>query len=58
MEDSTTEITRISVDKKIDTFGEGNLEYATEILSALWEIVNKDGDIVAPSSIPPVVSLS
>ena len=58
MEDSTTEMTRISVDKKIDSFGEGDLEYATEILSALWEIVNKDGEIVAPSKIMPAVSLS
>lgn len=58
MEDSTTEMTRISVDKKIDSFGEGDLGYATEILSALWEIVNKDGDIVAPLSVMPAVSLS
>jgi len=48
MEDSTTEAVRISVDKKIDSFGEGDLEYATETLSALWEIVNKDGDIEFP----------
>ena len=72
VEDSTTEIIRIGVNKKIDSFGEGDLEYATEILSALWEIVNQDGDIGAPSdgdseysvagdvdvpsSIPPTVS--
>jgi len=58
IEDSTAEITRISVEKKIDSFGEGDLEYATDILSALWEIVNKDGDIEAPSSTLPAVSRS
>jgi len=56
MEDSTTETTRISFDKKIDSFVEGDLEHATEVLSALWEIVNNDGEIKAPSSTPPVVS--
>jgi len=56
MEDSTTETTRVSVDKKIDSFVEGDLEHATEVLSALWEIVNKDGDIMAPSSTPLSVS--
>ena len=55
VEDSAAEITRIGVDKKIDSFGEGDLEYVTDILSTLWEIVNKDGDIEAPSPIiePP-----
>jgi len=56
MEDSTTETTRVSVNEKIDSFAEGDLENATEALSALWEIVNKDGDITAPSSTPPTVS--
>ena len=57
MEDSTTEITRASVEKKIDSFVDGDLAHATETLSALWEIVNKDGDIKAPSNNPPSVSL-
>ena len=57
MEDSTTETTRASVDKKIDNFVEGDLEHATEMLSALWEIANKDGDIKAPSNASPAVSL-
>jgi len=57
MEDSTTEATRARVDEKIDSFYEGDLEHATEALSVLWEIVNKDGDIVAPSSATPAVSL-
>jgi len=58
MEDSTTETTRASVDKKIDSFFEGDLEYATEMLSALWEIATKDGDVKAPSNDSPAVSLS
>jgi len=56
MEDSTTETTRVSFEKKIDSFAEGDLEYATEVLSALWEIVNDDGEIEAPSSTPSIVS--
>jgi len=56
MEDSTTEAIRAGVDEKIDSFYEGNLEHATEVLSALWEIVNKDGDITAPSNTSPAVS--
>lgn len=58
MEDATTESTRTNVDKKIDSFVEGDLEYATEILSELWEIANKDGEVKAPSSTVPAVSLS
>ena len=57
VEDSTTEKTRASVDKMIDSFVEGDLEHATEILSALWEIANKDGDIKAPSNTSPAVGL-
>ena len=56
MEDSTTESTRISVDHKIDSFVEGDLEHATEMLSALWEIANKEGDVKAPSITAPTVS--
>ena len=56
MEDSTTEATRVRVDEKIDSFYEGDLEHATDVLSALWEMVNKDGDITAPSSTLPAVS--
>jgi len=51
MEDSTTEATRVSFEKKIDSFVEGDLEHATEVLSALWEIVNGDEEIKAPSGI-------
>ena len=56
MEDSTTEATRVSFDKKTDSFAEGDLEHATEVLSALWEVVNSDGEIEAPSSTPSIVS--
>lgn len=48
---------RASVDEKIDSFAQGDLEHATEILSALWEVANKDGDITAPSNASPAVSL-
>lgn len=58
MEDATTESTRASVDNKIDSFVEGDLDYATEMLSTLWEIANKDGDIKAPSNTAPAVSRS
>jgi len=48
VQDSTTEATQASVEKKIDSFVEEGHNHATEMLSALWEIVNKDGDIKAP----------
>jgi len=55
VEDSTTEATQASVEQKIDSFVEEGLEHATEMLSALWEIVNKDGDIKAPENTPSAV---
>lgn len=58
MEDSTTEATQASVEKKIDSFVEGDLEHATGMLSALWEVVNNDKNIGAPSNTSSVVSLS
>jgi len=57
MEDSTTENTWASVSKKVNSFVKGDLEHATEMLSALWEIANKDGDVKAPSGELYVVSL-
>ena len=56
MEDSTAETTRAGFDKKIDGFFRGELEHATEMLSELWEIVNKDGDIQVPLNTSPAVS--
>ena len=57
VEDSTTEATQASVEKKIDSFVEEGIEHATEMLSALWEIVNKDGDVKAPTNTSSAVSL-
>ena len=56
MNDSTTETTRTSFNKEIDNFVNGKLEHASEMLSALLEIVSKDGDINAPSGASPAVS--
>ena len=56
MEDSTTETTRASVHNKIDSFVKGDLEHATEILSALWEIAYEDRDIKAPANTLSAVS--
>lgn len=44
-----TETTRATFDKKIDSFAEGGLEHVAGMLSTLWEIVNKPGDITGPS---------
>jgi len=55
MEDST-ETTNASINKRIDSFAEGDLEYAAETLSALWEIANKDGDVKAPANTSQTVS--
>ena len=58
MDDSTTETTRTSVDEKINSFAKGKLEHASEVLSALFEIVSRDGDINAPSGVSPAVRLA
>lgn len=50
------EATGANVDEKVESFAEGDLEHATEILSALWEIANKDGEIKAPENTSPAVS--
>ena len=52
----SADATRVKVDKKIDSFAEGDLEHATEMLAALWKIANKDGTIAAPSNVTPAVS--
>ena len=56
IEDSTTETAQAGVEKKIDSFVEEGLDHATEMLSALWEILNKDGDIKAPTNTSSAVS--
>ena len=50
MEDSTTEATRVSVETKVCSFVEGELDHAMEMLSALWDIASKDGDIQTPAN--------
>ena len=52
-----TEDTRTSVEKKIDSFIEGDLEHATGTVSALWGVVKKDEEIMDPSSTSLTVSL-
>jgi hypothetical protein len=56
MSNSTAETTHASVDKKIDSFAEGELEHAAEMLSTLWGILNEDGEIKAPLNTSPPVS--
>ena len=56
MDCAMTETTRAKVEEKIDSFSEGDLEHATEILSTLWEIASKDGDVQVPSNATPAVS--
>ena len=52
-----TEDTRTSIEKKLDSFVEGNLEHATGMVSALWGVLKKDGEIMGPSSTLPAVRL-
>lgn len=49
MGDSTGQKIRADVKTKIKDFANGDLEHATEALSALWEIANTGGDVKAPS---------
>ena len=52
-----SEATHASIEKKIDSFVEGDLEHATETISGLWGVVKRDGDIEAPPSTSSAVSL-
>lgn len=54
IEDSTMAMTRTSVNNKVDSFVGGDLEHATEVLSALWEIANNG--IKSPANTSPAVS--
>jgi len=56
MEDSTTETIDAGIEEKVNRFAQGDLKHAAGALSALWEILNKDGDIKAPSNTSPAVS--
>jgi len=53
---STTETTRASFDNKVDSFAKGELEHATEMLSTLWGIINRGGEIKVPLNTSPAVS--
>ena len=53
----STEATRASFDRKIDSFAEGELEHAAEMLSTLWEVVKKPGGITVPSNSPATESV-
>lgn len=55
VEDST-EATRASIEKKIDSFVKGDLEHAAETVSGLWKAVNEDGEVKAPFLTLPAVS--
>lgn len=47
----STETTRTNVEKKIDSFAQGDLPHATEMLRALWKTANKEEPIEAPSNV-------
>lgn len=53
----STDTIRLNVEKKIDSFAGGNLDHATEVVTTLWKIGNKDGNITAPvNGTSPTVS--
>ena len=54
----TTEAICTGVEKKIDSFFDGDLEHATEMISALWKVANGDGNVADPSTPSPAVSSS
>ena len=51
-----TEAIRTGVEKKINSFSEGDLGHATEMVSVLWRVANKDENVTAPSSALSAVS--
>ena len=53
-----TDKTCVQVGKKIDSFAEGSLEHATEMLSAFWKTVSGDGGVETPSNTSSPVRLS
>lgn len=53
---STAEATRASVRLQIESFVDGDLEHASEVLSILLEMASSDEDIVAPVNIGADVS--
>ena len=57
LEDSTTQVTRESVDEKIDIFATGELEHAKEVVLALLEIANEGSEVKSPAVTSSAVSL-
>ena len=47
---SMTEEIRASFRNKVNSFTQGELKHATEMLSTLWGVINRDGEIKAPSN--------
>lgn len=56
MGDSTKGTTRASVKEKIQNFARGDLDHATEMLSAFWAIANNDEGVVTSARVLPIVS--
>lgn len=56
MGDLTSEDTRASVEQKVRSFVQGDLEHAAETLVGLWEIASNDEDITSPANSSFVVS--
>ena len=54
VEDWTGDI-RTKIENKIDDFIGGDIQHAVEMVSALWKVVNEDGDIESPPSFPVTV---
>jgi len=57
MNNSTAITTRISLNSKFNSFSKGELGHATEMLSKLWEVINRDGEIKTPLNTSPAVNL-
>jgi len=57
MNSSTAITTRINFNSNFDSFAKGELGHATEMLSTLWEVINRDEEIKTPLNTSPAVSL-
>ena len=49
------EATHASVDRKVGSFAKGELDHATEMLSTLWGIITRGGEIKVPLNTSPPV---
>ena len=50
VQDSTAETIRAGIAEKVSSFAIGDLGHAADMLSTIWEIASKDGDITNPES--------